>query len=241
MITYKDVEDKAMPSEKREQCKDDWFSFYVGRKLAYLLTIPFLYSPLTPNHVTFISIALLIIGFGVNCYAVSKALMMIAWLCYFLWSLLDAVDGNMARYRKQFSKLGDLYDTMGGYLAYAILFLGMGIGAFYQPDIVAKVLPAHFFIILGAASSLSCLFSRLIYQKIRVSYPEKNSVAGVVETKSFSKILALNILSISGGAMVMSCISIVCGVLGLFTVVYFVLNIVSMVYSIHSIIKEVIK
>lgn len=237
MITYKDVESKAMPPEKREQCKDDWFSFYVGRKLTYLLTIPFLYTPLTPNHVTFISIVMLIIGFGINCFANSRNLMLIAWLCYFLWSLLDGVDGNMARYRKQFSKFGDLFDTMGGYSAYALLFLGMGIGAYYQPDLIARVLPAHFYIICGAVSSLSCLFPRLIYHKLRSTYPENGSITEAVEKKSFVKILAFNILSITGGAMVMSFVAIMCNLLGIFTVVYFFLNIVSMVYSIRSIIK----
>lgn len=239
MISYKEVESKAMPPEKREQCKDDWFSFYVGRKLTYILTIPFLYTPLTPNHVTFISIILLIVGFVVNCFADSKLLMIIAWLCYFFWSLLDGVDGNMARYRKQYSKLGDIYDTMGGYLAYALLFLGMGIGAFYDHGILGSIVPAYFYIIMGAVSSLSCLFSRLIYQKIRVTYPEKNSVADIVEERSFVKVLALNILSVSGGAMVMSLVAIIVGFLGAFTIIYLALNLVSMVYSLRSIVKEV--
>lgn len=240
MISYKDVENKAMPPEKREQCKDDWFSFYVGRKLTYLLTIPFLYTSLTPNHVTFISIALLIIGFGINCVAKTKALMIVAWLCYFFWSLLDGIDGNMARFRRQFSKLGDLYDTMGGYLAYALMFLGFGIGAFYMPGIMGDFLPDFSYIIMGAVSSLSCLFSRLIYQKVRVSYPEKSTVTDVVEKKNPIKILARNILSISGGAMVVSLVAIVFNCLGLYTVAYLALNIVATIYSLRSIIKEVV-
>lgn len=237
MITYKDIEAKAMPPEKREQCKDDLFSFYIGRKITYWMTIPFLYTRLTPNHVTFISILLLIVGFVVNCFANTKSLMLFAWLCYFLWSLLDGVDGNMARYRRQFSKMGDIYDTMGGYAAYALLFLGMGIGAYFNTGNI-NIIPRIYYIIFGALSSISSIFPRLIYQKIKASFKGDQGADRVRNNKSLIRKIEMNITSISGGTMVFSFIAIVFGLLDVFTLGYCFLNIMKMVLSLYSIFRD---
>ena len=56
MITPKDIENKTMSPEKRKSAKNDYFAFYVGRPLSYILTIPFLYTNISPNAVSLISI-----------------------------------------------------------------------------------------------------------------------------------------------------------------------------------------
>ena len=43
MITPKEIEQKTMSPEKRKSAKNDYFAFYIGRPLTYVLTIPFLY------------------------------------------------------------------------------------------------------------------------------------------------------------------------------------------------------
>ena len=48
--------------------------------------------------------------------------MIISWILFFMWNLLDGVDGNVARYRRQFSKMGSVYDAMAGYIASALMF-----------------------------------------------------------------------------------------------------------------------
>lgn len=237
MIGYKDIEEKAMPPEKREQCKDDLFSFYIGRKLTYWMTIPFLYTPLSPNNVTFLSICILIVGFVVNCFANSKGLLLVAWVCYFLWSLLDGVDGNIARYRGQFSKLGDIYDTMGGYAAYALIFLGMGIGAWLNSGMLPKISEGYY-VVIGALSSISSIFPRLIYQKIKASFKDDTSADKIRKNKSLLRKIEMNVTSISGGAMVFSFIAIVVGVLDIFTLAYAFLNIMKMILSLYNIFKD---
>ena len=46
MITPKDLENKTMSPEKRKSAKNDYFAFYVGRPLSYILTIPFFVTAL---------------------------------------------------------------------------------------------------------------------------------------------------------------------------------------------------
>ena len=54
MITVKDIADKSMTPEKRAMARNDLFAFYIGRPLSYVLTIPFLYTGLSPNTISII-------------------------------------------------------------------------------------------------------------------------------------------------------------------------------------------
>ena len=235
---YKEIEQKTMTPQKREESKDDWFSFYVGRKITYWMTIPFLYTSATPNQITFVSIAILVIGFLINCFAHSQVLMIVAWSCYFLWGMFDGVDGNLARYKRQVSRLGDIYDTMGGYAAYGLMYLGMGIGAFFHAGTI-NLLPPENYIIIGAVSSLSCLFSRLVYQKIRAEFSSDKIRAEQIRWhRSPLRILERNIGSITGGTMVFFLLGILVHCLDLLTIAYAALNIVKMVVSLYKITKE---
>jgi len=237
MITYKDIEAKAMPPEKKEQCKDDWFSYYIGRKITYIMTIPFLYTKLTPNHVTCLSIICLLIGFGLNCFAASTCMMVVVWTLYFMWSLLDGVDGNMARYRRQFSKMGDIYDTMGGYAAYVFMYFGFGIGAWLVPGRLSLI-PGEYYIIIGAFSGISSIFPRLIYQKIKASFPDNKKADNVRKNKSFIRILEMNITSIAGGTMVLSLVAVLTRLMDVFTIFYALLNVAKMVLSLYIIFRD---
>ena len=52
-----------MSPEKRKSAKNDYFAFYIGRPLTYVLTIPFLYTNISPNAVSYISFVPTIVGF----------------------------------------------------------------------------------------------------------------------------------------------------------------------------------
>ncbi len=233
LAKYQELEQKTMTEQKRLECKDDWFSFYVGRKITYWMTIPLLHTNITPNQITFLSIIALVIGFIINCFANTTWLMLLSWFFYFLWSLLDGVDGNLARYKKQFAKYGDIYDTMGGYAAYSLFFLGMGIGAWLNPGAITRII-REYCIVIGAISSISSIFPRLIYQKIRATFHDDSSADNIRWKRSSIRIVERNISSISGGVMVFSLSAIILGMLDVFTLFYAALNILKMIVSLHS-------
>ncbi len=103
MNIIKDLADKTMTEEKRKQAKNDFFAYYVGRPLSYVLTVPFLKLKVKPNTISFLSIIPAIIGFFMIGFGYSSFVKIIGWCMFFLWNLLDGVDGNVARYTKQFS------------------------------------------------------------------------------------------------------------------------------------------
>ena len=132
MITIKDIADKTMTPEKRESAKNDLIAFYVGRPLSYVFTIPFLYTNISPNAISILSIVPVIVGFVIACRTYSLAGSLLCWFMFFLWNMLDGVDGNVARYKKQFSKMGSVYDAMAGYLAAAFTFYSAGVLAAHR-------------------------------------------------------------------------------------------------------------
>ena len=243
MITYRDVEKKAMPPEKKAEADKDFFSFYIGRKITYIMTIPFLYSSISPNQITILSIIQLIIGFIICCFAKSKQVLLVGWFFFFLWSLLDGVDGNVARYKKQFSKLGDLYDTMGGYAAISLIYLASGIASTHTNGFFdfINTLDKNIYIIMGALASIFDLFPRLMMHKTISSFMNKE-LGDVVADKShynIIKIIILNISSISGGTMFFLCIDIIANILDLYTIAYFFLNMLKMIFSLYLLFKNV--
>lgn len=243
MITWREIEQKAMTMEKREEARHDLFSFYVGRPLTYFLTVPFIYTNIAPNSITFVSIAMSVIGFLIICFAFTEFALVIAWLCFFMWSMFDGIDGNIARYKKQFSKLGTVYDTMGGYVAIILMFYGAGIAASHITCLFDSFIPfsKECYIIFGGLSSIFDVFPRLMMHNIISTIGNSHSLDAVKNKKNYGLIedIALNLTSPSGGVMVLLLVAILFKLLDVFTVGYCILNFAKMIISLILMFKGV--
>lgn len=241
MITAKEIERKTMSKEKRESAKNDYFAFYIGRPMSYILTIPFLYINISPNMISVLSVVPLIFGFILMCVGHTKNIFLCGWLLFFLWNLLDGVDGNVARYKRQFSSLGSVYDAMSGYMAMVLSFFAWGVAAAHHPGIFQNVFQfsADLYIILGALSGIFVIFPRLIMHKTITALGNEDAVRAVKNKAEFGfvKILALNLTSVSGFVQVFMLIAVLCNMMDLFTIVYFVLNLMVMLLSLKNILQ----
>lgn len=234
MITLRDIEKKTMTKAKREEACNSYFAFFIGRPLSYIFTIPFLYTNISPNTVTFFSILFAIIGF--ICISISNSLMyrLIGFLFFFLWNMGDGVDGNIARYKGLKSSNGDLLDTLGGYVSLSLILLAMGNASYNDTKgniYFIKELP----IFLAEISAVSTLLPRLLMHRKLAN--NKNSDAIKLKEKSsytFSKIVVLNICDPAGFQQVFVLIALVMHLCAEFTIVYFVINLIVMVYSIKQ-------
>ncbi|HEV1024404.1 TPA: CDP-alcohol phosphatidyltransferase family protein, partial [Streptococcus pneumoniae] len=189
----KDIERKTMSPAKKAMAKNDYFAFYVGRPLSYLLTVPFVKTNITPNQISYLSIIPLIVGFIIMIFTTDFVVLLLAWFLFFLWNLLDGVDGNLARYREQYSKDGSVVDAMAGYVAMVLTYFGAGIVAAHLTD-------SDIYIILGALSGFSLIFPRLVMHKYINTVAQDESVSSIKDKSDFNtiKILALNMTSITG-------------------------------------------
>ena len=161
---------------------------------------------------------------------------------FFLWNLLDGVDGNVARYKQQFSKMGSVYDAMAGYLAAAFTFFSAGIMAAHSsgPMVRSGAMTAEALIIIGGVTAVFNMFPRLVMHKAVTTLMDKSSVSSISEKKDygFIKVIALNLKSCAGGAQVLLLAAILLNVLDLYTVSYFVFNTVVMFATLRSIFKQ---
>ena len=240
MITPREIEKVTMSPEKKASAKNDYFAFYIGRPITYVITVPFLYLNISPNTVTWFSFIPVLVGLLLLWIGESRITLTVGWLSFFIWSMLDGVDGNIARYKKQFSKMGDTLDATAGYFAMAIMPLAAGIAAAHHPGFFTLYtgISSETFIILGALSGMWVIIPRLTMHKAINSTGEKN-IGGVKDRKgySISKILALNLTSPPGAVQLLLLLSIFVKTLDLYTVGYFILNTLVMVFSLRSIFR----
>lgn len=229
----KDIERKTMSPAKKAMAKNDYFAFYVGRPLSYLLTVPFVKTNITPNQISYLSIIPLIVGFIIMILTTDFVVLLLAWFLFFLWNLLDGVDGNLARYREQYSKDGSVVDAMAGYVAMVLTYFGAGIVAAHLND-------SDIYIILGALSGISLIFPRLVMHKYINTVAQDESVSSIKDKSDFNtiKILALNMTSITGIPQVLLLLTILTNQWVLFTLVYFTINFLLMIFSLYSLFKK---
>ncbi|HET0743924.1 TPA: CDP-alcohol phosphatidyltransferase family protein, partial [Streptococcus pneumoniae] len=208
-------------------------AFYVGRPLSYLLTVPFVKTNITPNQISYLSIIPLIVGFIIMIFTTDFVVLLLAWFLFFLWNLLDGVDGNLARYREQYSKDGSVVDAMAGYVAMVLTYFGAGIVAAHLTD-------SDIYIILGALSGISLIFPRLVMHKYINTVAQDESVSSIKDKSDFNtiKILALNMTSITGIPQVLLLLTILTNQWVLFTLVYFTINFLLMIFSLYSLFKK---
>ena len=242
MITYKDVAEKSMTSDKKASAQSDLFAFYVIRPISFFVTIPFLHTSLTPNMISVISIIPVMIGFVLSWYIYSKTGMLVSWLMFFIWDILDSVDGNVARYRRQLSRLGSVYDAMSGYLEASFVFFSAAIMAAHSsgPLVRAGMLTAERLVIFGGITAVMNMYPRLVMHKTVTTLMDKGQVKEISEKKEYGivKIVALNLKSCAGGALVLMLLAILFNLLDLYTVFYLVFNLAVAVATIVSILRK---
>ena len=109
-------------------------------KIARLLVMPLVNTPVKPNHIT---IARLFTGI-VACVAFASGIRFWEILGGFIWllsTLLDCADGELARARNQCSEWGHKFDLFSDTTVTALFFIGIGIGARdSMPELVAVIL-----------------------------------------------------------------------------------------------------
>lgn len=238
MNIIKELKNKTMTEEKKKQAKNDIFAYYIGRPISYVLTVPFLKIKVKPNTVSLISIVPTIIGFLLLGFGKTITLKLLGCLCFFMWNLLDGVDGNIARYTKQFSKTGPLWDATSGYFAMIFTFLAMGTGCYYGNFTIINCNQA-LMITLGGVSSCFIILPRLIMHKRMTSVGEDNNTKEFKDKSEYGiiKIIALNLISVAGFMQVLMVLSVVFKVMDIFTIVYFILNTIVCFSSLLKLLK----
>lgn len=151
----------SLPPEKNRF--DSLWVRFVLRPLSFPITWLFLRLGFSANHVSYLAVlvslfAAVLMGTG------DRNVVILGALLFNFFAVLDCVDGNIARVRKQASLYGGFMDALGGYVAFACVFPAAGIAAEQARQIPLPVIDNLNFIIIGAIAAISNLTMRLVYQ-----------------------------------------------------------------------------
>lgn len=234
----KELYRQCVPQSKEATDKLIPWLYYIVRPLSIVITKPLLTTSITPVAVTFVSMVAALVGFVFVGFGQDIYVRVIGWLGFFIWAVLDCVDGNIARCKGLASDRGALWDATGGYMALSLIFFASGIAAYYDHNII-EICDKALYIVFGGMASLLSLFPRLVMQKKKTSESSAEAVKAVGDKKSFNlpKVIALNIESAIGFMQVILLLAIIFHFLNIYALFYMLFNLLMTVYSLYTLLK----
>lgn len=139
-----------------------WVHFFL-RPLSFPVAWVFLRLGFSANQVSYLSVLVSLLAASLM-FTGKQAIVVAGAVMFNFWAVLDCVDGNVARVRRQTSKYGAFADAVGGYVTFAFVLLGAGVAAESGRAYIPEILSGVNFIFLGALASICNLTMRLIYQ-----------------------------------------------------------------------------
>jgi phosphatidylglycerophosphate synthase len=148
-ISYRDFRKKALKQE------DTWWCTHVLRHVSTRLSyaVVCLFPNVTPNQLTVIAGLTGLIGAVILALPAEKYLIF-GSLILLLWTFLDAVDGEVARFQKSYSLVGAYLDNFFDHIIFACIFLSLTIH-------MLLIQASEYLVILGLITTVAFLVARL--------------------------------------------------------------------------------
>ena len=162
--SMKDITASYTPEKRKDT---SWWARIFSRPLSFVVTYPLINLGVSANAVSIASIFVALIACGL--LMMGDPVSTVGVFVFLFWDVLDCVDGNIARAKKTSSLKGEYMDAVSGYTAPAFIYLAVGVAAFREPGLMARIGIGYWIIVIGAVASLADLLSRIVYQKFLVT------------------------------------------------------------------------
>jgi phosphatidylglycerophosphate synthase len=170
--------------QKPRAACDTWHGRKIARPISIYITIFFLKFNMSANIATAIFLVCGVIS-SLLLISTCRIIFFLGVFLFQLWYILDHVDGEIARYKRQTSVTGIYFDHMAHYIVHPLLFICLGFGMFLTNSDVL-------YIILGIIAGLSTellfavgnLYEFYLYKIKNVS---NKTHTQVIEPSSFLK------------------------------------------------------
>jgi phosphatidylglycerophosphate synthase len=166
---------------------------YVTHKISIRIVKLLLHSSITPNQITLFSIVVGLISSIMFVTAIPIYFFMGA-LILELYYIIDAVDGQLARYKKLSSMTGGYFDYVSNYIVHPCVFFCIGLGLVRHSG---DILPIVFAFSASVSVSLISIFSECKYNVFVTAIKKASSVKikkTVGEEKNAQKLSLLRYL-----------------------------------------------
>ncbi|MFK0026538.1 CDP-alcohol phosphatidyltransferase family protein [Streptomyces sp. NPDC090798] len=147
-VQLEELREVIHPAGKLESRAEHWAGRLYMRSLSLRVTRLMLGTRVSPNQITTVMVFAGVLS-GVALVVPGPGGAVLSVLFMQLYLLLDCVDGEVARWRRQFSPLGVYLDRLGAYLADAAVMVGMGIRA--------AELGLNLYLVAGLAAAIGVL------------------------------------------------------------------------------------
>lgn len=155
--------------------QDGLISRHFNRHISLAISRFLAPTRIVPNHISIVTFTLGILG---ALAAASGEYMgfLLAGLLYQANSIVDGVDGELARVRYEFSVLGEWLDTLSDDLSDFLMYLGLGIGAWHT---LGAPGPFHHdtWLVLGGAAAIAKLATMTIYYRWLIAHGRGDIIA----------------------------------------------------------------
>lgn len=169
-----DSEDAAERASRRlwQSCRkaeDGLVARYLNRYLSIAISRVLAPTAIRPNHITALTFALGIAA------AIAAAWgdyfgFLLAGILYQINSVVDGVDGELARVRYEFSVRGEWLDTISDDLADLLIYIGLGIGASMTLPDAPGPWGNELWLVLGIAAALGKVASMVVYYRWLIAH-----------------------------------------------------------------------
>ena len=146
------------------KAEDGLVARYLNRHISIAISKILASTAVRPNHVTGLTFVLGVaaaVAAGWGGYLG----FLTAGLLYQANSVIDGVDGELARVRYEFSVRGEWLDTISDDLADLFIYLGIGVGAWRTLPDAPGPLGSEFWLILGLIAAASKIASMALYYR----------------------------------------------------------------------------
>lgn len=173
-------------SYTKEKVKSDLFAhlwiYLVLRPISFILTPLFINLGFSANIVTAFGLILILCGLVfIILGAIASINFVIGAIIANIWLLFDCIDGNIARFKKQDSKFGRLFDHTVGMIFFAFFPLCLGLGlCLSSPEhsmfALRNDLPRWFWLLAGSVESTTSLLRNAVHLQYRRIIGEEQPV-----------------------------------------------------------------
>ena len=148
---------ESLPRKKNSN-SSLWVKLLI-RKISFVFTYFFINIGFSSNAVSILSIFVAIGSFACFCIPGSNIFTIFGVILINFWLVLDCVDGNIARCKKQKTTYGEFVDDIGGYYVVAFIYLAVSICSFQNGGLF---LNNYWIIVMGGISCICDILARLI-------------------------------------------------------------------------------
>jgi phosphatidylglycerophosphate synthase len=160
--------------------RDSVVSSHVYRPLSFYVSVPFVRLGWTPNQVTLLGVIVAVGGAALLAQGTYVFALIGSALCA-LQTILDYVDGNIARLRGITSHLGKFIDGVADTSVHVLIAIAIGVGLFQGEDALLSQLEPEvrsWFLFLGALTALAMTMQAFLVFRLRAACYEAGLPVG---------------------------------------------------------------